>query len=170
MQDKVDRIRNGMNVRVRGECQYDNWSRELSIMIRDLVEMEKEERLDTAEEKRVELHMHTNMSTMDALTPVDQLIDRAVKWGHPAVAVTDHGVLQSFPAAFRAAKGKIKLIPGCEGYLIDERDIVERARRISPLTGPSWCWTLKPPAWIRATTASSRSARSSWDGNMWRTA
>ncbi len=126
VQDKVDRIRNGMNVRVRGECQYDNWSRELSIMIRDLVEMEKEERRDTAEEKRVELHMHTNMSTMDALTPVGDLIERAVKWGHPAVAVTDHGVLQSFPAAFRAAKGKIKLIPGCEGYLIDERDIVDR--------------------------------------------
>ena len=136
VQEKVQRIREGMNVKIRGECQYDTYSRELAVMIRDMVEMEKEERQDTAEEKRVELHLHTNMSTMDALTPVGDLIDRAVQWGHPAMAVTDHGVLQSFPAAFRAAKGKIKLIPGCEGYLIDERDIVESGRTGGPMTGP----------------------------------
>ena len=133
--EKVERIREGMNVKIRGECQYDSFSRELCVMIRDMVEMEKEERLDSAEEKRVELHMHTNMSTMDALTPVEKLIGRAVKWGHPAVAVTDHGVLQSFPAAFRAAKGKIKLIPGCEGYLIDEKEIMERPTG-APYDGP----------------------------------
>ena len=135
VEEKIARIREGMNVKIRGECQYDTFSREVAIMIRDLVEMEKEERLDQAGEKRVELHMHTNMSTMDALTPVGDLIGRAVKWGHPAVAVTDHGVLQSFPAAFRAAKGKIKLIPGCEGYLIDEGDIVERPTD-QPYDGP----------------------------------
>ena len=122
--EKVDRIREGMTVKLRGECLYDNFARELSISVRDMMETEKEEREDLAEEKRVELHLHTNMSTMDALTKVDDLIARAVKWGHPAIAVTDHGVLQSFPAAFRAAKGKIKLIPGCEGYLIEEKDIV----------------------------------------------
>ena len=92
VQDKVSRIRENMNVKIRGECQYDSYARELAVMVRDMVEMEKEERQDTAEEKRVELHMHTNMSTMDALTPVADLINRAVKWGHPAVAVTDHGV------------------------------------------------------------------------------
>jgi len=123
--DKVERIKVGMTVKLRGECLYDSYARELSVSIRDLVETEKEEREDTAEEKRVELHMHTNMSTMDALTDAGDLIKRAVKWGHPAVAVTDHGVLQSFPAAFRAAKGKIKLIPGCEGYLIEEKPIME---------------------------------------------
>ena len=123
--DRVDRIKTGMTVKLRGECLYDPYARELSISVRDLVETEKEERQDTAEEKRIELHMHTNMSTMDALTDVKDLIDRAVQWGHPAVAVTDHGVLQSFPAAFRAAKGRIKLIPGCEGYLIDEKPIME---------------------------------------------
>ena len=133
--DRTDRIRQGMCVLLRGECSYDNYARELSITVRDLVETEKEERLDLAEEKRVELHMHTNMSTLDALTPVEDLIARAAKWGHPAVAVTDHGVLQSFPAAFRAAKGKIKLIPGCEGYLIDERPIVEEADE-RPYDGP----------------------------------
>ncbi|MBP5726270.1 MAG: PHP domain-containing protein, partial [Clostridia bacterium] len=125
VKEKVDRIKEGMCVKIRGECLYDNYARDLSISVRDMVETEKEERMDTAEEKRVELHMHTNMSTMDALTPVDKLISRAAKWGHSAVAVTDHGVLQSYPAAFRAAKGKIKLIPGCEGYLIDEKPIVE---------------------------------------------
>ena len=125
--DKVERIKKGMCVKLRGECLYDSYARELSISVRDLVETEKEEREDTAEEKRVELHMHTNMSTMDALTSAEDLIARAVKWGHPAVAITDHGVLQAFPAAFRAAKGKIKLIPGCEGYLIDEKQIVGEA-------------------------------------------
>ena len=125
VKEKVDRIKEGMCVKVRGECLYDNYARDLSISVRDLVETEKEERLDTAEEKRVELHMHTNMSTMDALTPVEKLIARAAKWGHPAVAITDHGVLQSFTAAFRASKVKIKLIPGCEVYLIDEKPVVE---------------------------------------------
>ncbi len=124
VQEKADRIQDGMTVKLRGECLYDTFARELSVSVRDLVETEKEERKDLAEEKRVELHLHTNMSTMDALTKVDDLIARAVKWGHPAIAVTDHGVLQSFPAAFRAAKGKIKLIPGCEGYLIEEKDVV----------------------------------------------
>lgn len=133
--EKVDRIKVGMNVKVRGECLYDSFAREISITVRDLVETEKVERQDTAPEKRVELHMHTNMSTMDALTPAEDLIARAVKWGHPAVAITDHGVLQSFPAAFRAAKGKIKLIPGCEGYLIDEKAVVDGADG-RPYDGP----------------------------------
>ncbi len=132
---KVGQIREGMNVKVRGECNLDRFTHELSVVVRDLVEMAREEREDRAEEKRVELHLHTSMSTMDALTPVGDLIDRAVKWGHPAIAVTDHGVLQSFPAAFHAAKGRIKLIPGCEGYLVDERDIIERADE-RPFDGP----------------------------------
>ena len=133
--DKVARIKVGMNVKVRGECLYDSYAREISVNVRDMVEAEKEEREDTAPEKRVELHMHTNMSTMDALTPAEDLIARAAKWGHPAVAVTDHGVLQSFPAAFRAAKGKIKLIPGCEGYLVDEKAVVAGADE-RPYDGP----------------------------------
>ena len=133
--DKVDRIKTGMCVKLRGECMYDSYARELSISVRDLVETEKEEREDTAEEKRVELHMHTNMSTMDALTGADELIARAIKWGHPAVAITDHGVLQSFPLAFKAAKGKIRLIPGCEGYLIDEKPVVDGADG-RPYDGP----------------------------------
>ena len=126
--EKVDRIKAGMNVKLRGECLYDSYARELSVTVRDLVETEKEEREDTAPEKRVELHMHTNMSTLDALTPAEDLIARAAKWGHPAVAITDHGVLQAFPAAFNAAKkAKIRLIPGCEGYLIDDKAVIAGA-------------------------------------------
>lgn len=123
--DKVDQIKEGMNVKVRGECLYDSFARELSISVRDLQPMVKVERTDTAEEKRVELHMHTNMSANDGMASAGDLIARAAKWGHPAVAITDHGVLQSFPAAFKAAKSnKIKLLPGCEGYLIDHDAIV----------------------------------------------
>ena len=126
--EKVEQIKMGMNVKVRGECMYDNFARELSISVRDLVPMERIEREDTAEEKRIELHMHTNMSNMDAMTPAGDLIKRAIKWGHPAVAITDHGVVQSFPAAFNAVKKQpIKLIPGCEGYLIDDKDVVKDA-------------------------------------------
>ena len=123
--DKVNQIKMGMNVKVRGECMYDNFAHELSISVRDMVPMERITRQDTAEEKRIELHMHTNMSTMDALTPAGDLIKRAIEWGHPAVAITDHGVVQAFPAAFNAVKKQpIKLIPGCEGYLIDETQVV----------------------------------------------
>ncbi|MGN1021083.1 MAG: exonuclease domain-containing protein, partial [Aristaeellaceae bacterium] len=126
--EKVEQIKMGMNVKVRGECMYDNFARELSISVRDMVPMERIEREDTAEEKRIELHMHTNMSNMDAMTPAGDLIKRAIKWGHPAVAITDHGVVQSFPAAFNAVKKQpIKLIPGCEGYLIDDKDVVRDA-------------------------------------------
>lgn len=124
--DKVNQIKMGMNVKIRGECMYDNFAHELSISVRDLVPMEKIVRQDTAEEKRIELHMHTNMSTMDAMMPAGDLIARAIEWGHPAVAITDHGVVQAFPAAFNAVKKKpIKLIPGCEGYLIDETQTVQ---------------------------------------------
>ena len=134
--DKVSQLKMGMNVKVRGECMYDNFARELSISVRDVVPMQKIEREDTAEEKRVELHMHTNQSAMDALTPVEKLIERAAKWGHPAVAVTDHGVLQAFPAAFKAAKSNnIKLIPGCEGYLINDVTIMKDADD-RPLSSP----------------------------------
>ena len=122
---KADQFKEGMCIKVQGECMYDNFARELSISIRAAQPAPKVTRADTAEEKRIELHMHTNMSSMDALADAADLIKRAAKWGHPAVAITDHGVLQAFPAAFSAAKKNgIKLIPGCEAYLSDEAAIV----------------------------------------------
>ena len=81
-------------------------------------------RQDTYPKKRVELHMHTKMSAMDAVSSVGSLVDRAAYWGHPAVAITDHGVAQGFPDARKAAKAHkgLKMIYGMEGYLIDDID------------------------------------------------
>ncbi len=125
----ANRIEKGEFVKVRGECAFDTFAKEITISVRDMVEMPKQERLDTAKEKRIELHMHTHMSTMDALAPPGELIARAAKWGHPAVAITDHGVLQAFPAAFSAAKKhNIKLLPGVEGYLTEENPIVNNLK------------------------------------------
>ena len=123
--DQVSQIQNGMRVRLRGDCRMDPFLGELSVGVRDMQQMPKKERLDKSEEKRIELHMHTNMSTMDATAEAGALIAQAAKWGHPAVAITDHGCAQAFPAAFGAAKkNNIKLLPGVEGYLCDLPTIV----------------------------------------------
>ena len=83
--------------------------------------MKKMEKMDGAEEKRVELHCHSTMSAMDGVTPVSKIIERAAKWGHPAIAITDHGGVQAFPdAQIAAKKNKIKVIYGVEGYLVDD--------------------------------------------------
>ena len=127
---QAERIVRGARVRLRGECKMDSWLDELSVNVRDLQLMPVEERKDDAPEgqKRVELHMHTNMSAMDATADVGALVKQAARWGHPAVAVTDHGVTQAFPAAFAAAKKHgIKLIPGLEGYLCDSVPLVKNA-------------------------------------------
>ena len=128
--DKVQKVigafKKGMGVIVRGEAQYDKFSHETVVMARDVTRMPLAKREDTAEEKRVELHLHTNMSNMDAVSSASDLIKRAAEWGHPAIAVTDHGVAQAFPEAFGAAKKNgIKLIPGVEGYLTDDDKVVE---------------------------------------------
>ncbi len=134
--DQIAQIQNGMRVRLRGDCRMDPFLGELSVGVRDMQQMPKPERLDTAAEKRIELHMHTNMSTMDATAEAGALIAQAAKWGHPAVAITDHGAAQAFPAAFGAAKKHgVKLIPGVEGYLCDLAPIVRDAAG-QPLDGP----------------------------------
>ncbi|MEG2950059.1 MAG: PolC-type DNA polymerase III [Clostridia bacterium] len=126
--DQTSQIVNGMRVRLRGDCRSDPFLGELSVSVRDMQQMPVRERHDLADEKRIELHMHTNMSTMDATAEAGSLIAQAAKWGHPAVAITDHGSAQAFPAAFGAAKkNNIKLIPGIEGYLCDLVPIVKDA-------------------------------------------
>ncbi len=126
--DIIRQIKPDMGVLVRGNSQYDNFSHETVIMVRDITRVELPVRMDDAEEKRIELHMHTQMSNMDAVTSAGTLIARAAKWGHEAVAITDHGVVQAYPEAFAAAKkNNIKLIPGVEGYLTDDEQIVEDA-------------------------------------------
>lgn len=114
-------LQNGMWVKVRGPVQYDKFSQELTLMVRDMVVATPSEREDNAGVKRVELHLHTKMSTMDGITGATSLVKRAAKWGHPAIAITDHGVVQAFPEAIEAAeKYKIKLIYGVEAYLVDD--------------------------------------------------
>ena len=84
---------------------------------------EKKERMDTYPEKRVELHAHTKMSAMDGLNDAKRMVKTAEKWGHRAVAITDHGVVQAFPEASHAGKD-IKILYGCEGYLLEDRDLI----------------------------------------------
>ncbi len=107
----------------RGKAQFDNYAGETIVMLSDIASIGKPPvRKDAAEQKRVELHMHTQMSAMDAVSSAEELINRAIYWGHKAVAITDHGVVQSFPDAMKASafNEKIKVIYGVEGYLIDD--------------------------------------------------
>ena len=119
-------VKEGKWFAVRGDVKMDSFEHGLVMMVNDIDGREKPMRQDTAERKRIELHMHTNMSEMDAVSSASDLIKRAAQWGHPAVAITDHGVVQAFPEAFGAAKkNKIKLIPGMEGYLTDVTVVVK---------------------------------------------
>ncbi len=116
-----ERITEGVCLRIRGDAQYDKFSKELAIMAFDITETEKEIRLDEAEEKRVELHLHSQMSSMDGVTAVKELVKRAAQWGHKAIAVTDHGIVQAYPEAYAASKkNNIKVIYGLECYLLDD--------------------------------------------------
>ena len=111
-------------VRLIGTYEYNNFSREFGV-IADMIEettWEEKIRMDNAPEKRVELHMHTQMSQMDGMTSATALIKRAIKWGHKAVAITDHGVVQAFPEAKKAIKDSdIKVLYGVEAYLSPDR-------------------------------------------------
>lgn len=118
---KLEQIKNGIWVRVRGSVQFDTFARDLVIMVNDLREVDVPKKKDTAEEKRVELHLHTAMSAMDGVVSPGKMVQRAAEWGHPAVAITDHGVVQAFPEAFSAGqKHGIKVIFGVEAYIVDD--------------------------------------------------
>ncbi|MCP1144082.1 PolC-type DNA polymerase III [Lysinibacillus endophyticus] len=121
--EMMNKLKKGMWIKVRGSVQNDTFVRDLVIMANDINEIHKESRKDLAPEgeKRVELHLHTPMSQMDAVTPVDQLVGQAAKWGHPAIAITDHAVAQAFPEAYSAGKKHgIKIIYGVEANLVDD--------------------------------------------------
>ncbi|MBP3337582.1 MAG: PolC-type DNA polymerase III [Clostridia bacterium] len=113
-------------VSIRGRAQYDTFSREVVIMIADMMRASFSKRTDDSEEKRVELHCHTSMSALDAISNPSALISRAASWGHKAIAITDHGVVQAYPEAYDAGKkNNIKIIYGVEGYLMgDEAKLV----------------------------------------------
>ena len=122
-EDLVENLKDGKTVLVRGSINMDTYMHTYLINARAVTEIEKIEKQDNAPEKRVELHLHTNMSAMDGMTSAKELVSRAAAWGHKAIAITDHGVVQSFPEACNtAAKAGIKIIYGMEGYLVDDDD------------------------------------------------
>ncbi len=113
----------GKSYLVRGNVKTDTFDNELYMQYTDVAKVKRIRREDNAEEKRVELHLHTNMSAMDAITKPDEVIKTAAAWGHKAVAITDHGNLQSFPVAMLTAGklgGKVKVIYGVEAYFVDD--------------------------------------------------
>ena len=153
--DVIAAVKEGKWFAVRGDVKMDSFEHGLVMMVNDIDGREKPMRQDTAERKRIELHMHTNMSEMDAVSSASDLIKRAAQWGHPAVAITDHGVVQSFPEANHAIEAidgayrkkyqaehpdatkdelkkvsaPFKVIYGMEAYLVDDlKDIVVNSK------------------------------------------
>ena len=120
----------GMWLRVQARVDFDDYSQELVLKPLGIMKASAPVRQDTAAQKRVELHLHTTMSMMDALTKTGEAVATAARWGHKAIAITDHGVVSSFPDALKASgKAKvagtdqnIKILYGCEGYLLDLKD------------------------------------------------
>ena len=114
-------INPGMWLRVQGVIELTRDGKDVQLRPMNIAKISHEGRRDTSPEKRVELHLHTRMSNMDALTDTASVIKQAVAWGHPAIAITDHGVVQSFPDAWHNA-GKIKILYGVEGYFVNNLD------------------------------------------------
>ena len=116
------KINPGMWLCVQGKMEPTWDGKDIQLNPYHINVIQHEERQDTAPVKRVELHLHTKMSNMDALTDTKEVIKEAIRWGHPAIAITDHGVAQSFPDAWHAAGDKIKILYGVEGYFINNVD------------------------------------------------
>lgn len=121
---KFDMIKKNSWLRVRGNVEVNNFTRDLTMNVQDVQEVVHYERKDLMPEgeRRVEFHAHTNMSTMDALPEVEEIVATAAKWGHKAIAITDHGNVQSFPHGYKAAKkAGIQLIYGMEANIVEDR-------------------------------------------------
>lgn len=122
----LDTLAPGMSIITRGDIEYDKYDHEIVLRPKGIAAVEQMKVVDDAEVKRVELHLHTNMSSMDGMNAAGDLIKRAAAWGQPAVAITDHGVAQAFPDAMNAAAvvkkkgGKIKVIYGVESYFVND--------------------------------------------------
>ena len=143
--DTASLIKKGLYCTVQGKMVFDTYAREMVLEPTGIVKAKKPERKDTYDGmKRVELHLHTNMSAMDGMSSTASLLCRAAKWGHRAMAITDHGVAQAFPEALHAQEGKqkdiigdMKIIYGIEAYYVNDADSlsVVRGRSTEPLTG-----------------------------------
>ncbi|MCG1028734.1 PolC-type DNA polymerase III [Virgibacillus halodenitrificans] len=121
--EKFETVKKGMWIKARGSIQTDMYTNELAMMANDIHEIRVEDRKDTSpeDEKRVELHAHTTMSQMDAVVSPETLVSQAAKWGHKAIAITDHAGVQGFPDAHAAGKkNNIKVLYGVEINLVDD--------------------------------------------------
>ncbi|EGO63192.1 PolC-type DNA polymerase III [Acetonema longum] len=117
----ADKLSPGMLIKVKGTVQFDKYAKENVLFADSIIQLKKTVRNDNSEIKRIELHAHTRMSPLDSVMAVKDYIKTAARWKHPAVAITDHGVVQAFPEAYdEAAKHGVKIIYGMEGYLFDQ--------------------------------------------------
>ena len=125
----MGRIKKGISVKLQGNAQYDNFAKEIGVIANIVLEIPTQEevtRKDNSINKRVELHLHTQMSQMDAVTAPKDLIKRAASWGMKAIAITDHGVVQAFPEAKHTVDDlglDIKVIYGVEAYFVPDDEI-----------------------------------------------
>ncbi len=135
--DKVlGSVKSGMYVIVEGRAQYDTFDNEVVIMASNIAKSDAPKYHDDYPEKRVELHLHTKMSMMDSVLDIEKAVERAAAWGQKAIAVTDHGVVQSFPDALDAGKKyAVKIIYGVECYLIDDASKAVTGTKNMPLNG-----------------------------------
>ncbi len=114
-------IKPGKCFRIRGKYDYDDFARDMLFTVQDMISVEKKKVTDNADQKRVELHLHTTMSAQDGLCNVKRYVSRAKEWGHKAIGITDHGVVQAFPDAFGAGKDTgVKILYGIEAYMVDD--------------------------------------------------
>ena len=139
--DFLSLLGDGKIAAVQGEYKFDDFDHEFAVRPQCIASLKETRRTDCSEVKRVELHMHTNMSAMDAMTPTKKLVQRAADWGMTAIAITDHGVAQAFPDAMNAAKackkdGKpIKILYGIEAYYIDDMVDIVKGEDSRPIDG-----------------------------------
>ncbi len=123
----IDKIKNDTWLQIEGELSYDEYVHELIMMPRVMATINRPKRIDDAPVKRVELHMHTQYSAMDAVSKVKKIVRQAEDFGHDIISVTDHGVVQAYPEVLKLTKGKdIKVLYGVEGYMVnDDIKIIE---------------------------------------------
>ena len=145
----LDKLKAGQSLLVRGALEYDKYDRENVMRARAIATVDQVEVVDDAPEKRVELHLHTNMSDMDGMTPAAALIKQAHKWGQKAIAITDHGVAQAFPEAMNTAEAirkedpDFKVIYGTEAYFVNDLVPAVAGDSAHPLTGDFICFDLE---------------------------
>ena len=118
----LGKIKNGMTLLVQGKIDYDQYARDIVINGSSIIKVKRIPKMDNYPEKRVELHCHTNMSAMDAVTDPVTLISRAAEWGHQAMAITDHGNVQAFPDCMYNMPKNFKTIYGMEAYVVNDLD------------------------------------------------